>query len=102
MANDDGAYRALSGWKKITRTIGVIGLIVAGLTLFYGRTAIASELLLTSLALMLTASVLEWMGEVEYHLRQIAADTARSVDRQNGISAKMDKLAKDRQDSDGQ
>lgn len=96
MANEDGEYRALSGWRKIIRTFGVIGLIISCLTIIYGSMGSAIEVFLSSMALMLIASVLEWMGEVEHHLHRIAGDAARSVDRQNAIIKQLELTESDR------
>lgn len=83
--------RMLSGWKSITWGLSVIGLFAAALLFVTSGPAAAIACAGSALALMLLSAVLEWMGEVENHLRRIAEDTARSVDRQNGISAKIAK-----------
>ena len=102
MAKDDTEYRMLSGWKSITWGLAVIGVFAAAMLIATVGQPAGIACLGGSLAMMLLSAVLEWMGEVEHHLRMIAADAARSVDRQNGISAKLDKLTQSRQDSDGQ
>lgn len=102
MEDENKEMKMLSGWKSITWGLGVLGIFAAALLIATVGQAAAIACIGGSLALMLLSAVLEWMGEVEHHLRQIAADTARCVDRQNGISAKLDKLTQSRQDSDGQ
>lgn len=102
MATEKQETKMLSGWKSITWGLSVIGLFAAALLFVISGPAAAIACVGSSLSIMLLSAVLEWMGEVEHHLRQIAADTVRCVDRQNGISAKLDKLTQSRQDSDGQ
>ena len=102
MAAEKQQTKMLSGWKSITWGLSVIGLFAAALLFLISGPAAAIACVGSSLTLMLLSAVLEWMGEVEYHLRRIAEDTARSVDGQNGNSAKIDKLERTQQDSDGQ
>lgn len=102
METEKQETKMLSGWKSFTWGLAVLGLFAAALLIAFSGPAAAIACVGTSLTLMLLSAVLEWMGEVEHHLRMIAADAARSVDRQNGISAKLDKLTQSRQDSDGQ
>ena len=102
METEKQETKMLSGWKSFTWGLAVVGLFAAALLFSLSGPAAAIACVGSSLTLMLLSAVLEWMGEVEHHLRRIAEDTARSVDRQNGISAKLDKLTQSRQDSDGQ
>lgn len=102
METEKQETKMLSGWKSFTWGLAVLGLFAAALLIATSGPAAAIACVAGTLSLMLLSAVLEWMGEVEHHLRQIAADTARCVDRQNGISAKLDKLTQSRQDSDGQ
>ena len=102
MATEKQETKMLSGWKSFTWGLAVVGLFAAALLFVISGPSAAVACVGSSLSLMLLSAVLEWMGEVEHHLRQIAADTARCVDRQNGISAKLDKLTQSRQDSDRQ
>ena len=94
MAGND--KRMLSGWRTITFGAGIIGLFAAGFIFVLGRTGQAADCLIGSLVLMLLSAVLEWMGEVEHHLSRIADDSARSVDRMNGIGGKLDQLVQDK------
>ncbi|MGN0760164.1 MAG: hypothetical protein ACI4MU_13325 [Candidatus Ventricola sp.] len=102
METEKQETKMLSGWKSFTWGLAVVGLFAAAYLIATSGPAAAIACVAGTLSLMLLSAVLEWMGEVEHHLRQIAADTARCVDRQNGISAKLDKLTQSRQDSDGQ
>lgn len=102
METEKQETKMLSGWKSFTWGLAVLGLFAAALLIAISGRAEAIACVGGSLTLMLLSAVLEWMGEVEHHLRMIAADAARSVDRQNGISAKLDKLTQRQQDSDGQ
>lgn len=102
METEKQETKMLSGWKSFTWGLAVVGLFVAAYLIATSGPAAAIACVAGTLSLMLLSAVLEWMGEVEYHLRRIAEDTARSVDGQNGNSAKIDKLERTQQDSDGQ
>ena len=81
MADNENESRMLSGWQSITFGVGVVGLFGAGFILVQGETWLALECVTGALALMLSSAVLEWMGEVEHHLRQIAARTDANHDK---------------------
>lgn len=105
MADNGNESRMLSGWKSITFGFGVVGLFGAGLMIITGQIGLVLDCVIGALALMLLSAVLEWMGEVEHHLRQIAADDARCVDRLNMVASRvdaiLDKIGPGEQDSRG-
>lgn len=92
MADNGNESRMLSGWKSITFGFGVVGLFGAGFMVILGQTGLVLDCVIGALALMLLSAVLEWMGEVENHLRQIAADDARCVDRLNTVVSRLDAI----------
>lgn len=81
MADNGNERRMLSGWKSITFGVSVIGLFGAGIMFVLGQIGLVLECVTGALALMLSSAVLEWMGEVEHHLRQIAARTDATHDK---------------------
>lgn len=92
MADNENESRMLSGWKSITWGLSVIGLFAAVLVFLGGKWGEAAACLSGALSLMLLSAVLEWMGEVEHHLRQIAEDDARCVDRMNTVVSRLDAI----------
>ena len=83
METEKQETKMLSGWKSFTWGLAVVGLFAAALLFLFSGPAAAIACVGSSLTLMLLSAVLEWMGEVEYHLRRIAEDTTHSVDGQD-------------------
>ena len=94
MAGND--KRMLGGWSTFLGVIGVFAMIFGVLGVLFWPLPTAASVIAGAFGALMMAKVLEWMGEVEHHLSRIAEDTARSMDRMNGIGGKLDQLVQDK------
>lgn len=94
MAGND--KRMLGGWSTFLGVIGVFAMIFGVIGVLFWPLPTAATVIAGAFSALMTAKVLEWMGEVEHHLRRIADDADRSVDRLNTIIGKLEAQERDR------